>query len=312
VIALSHAIVMPGFVPGIHEIRDKDVDGRDKPAMTKKRNNKHSASGHIRVGIGGWSYAPWRGVFYPKGLKQADELSFATSKLTSIEINATHYRLQNPKSFRIWAATAPDGFVFSVKGPRLVTQQKVLGETGNFIARFFKSGLAELGDKLGPVLWQFAPFKRFDENDLGRFLDLLPRELDGRKLNHVVEVRHASFNTPRFVELARETGVTIAYVDAESWPSIADLTGDVIYARLQKGDDTLPAAYKPKDLDKWTERAKVWAKGSAPTDLPLVDAEHQAQPKPRDVFVYFIHEGKLRAPAAAMALIERLNAGAAA
>ena len=208
--------------------------------MTKKRNDKQSASGHIRVGIGGWSYAPWRGVFYPKGLKQADELSLATSKLTSIEINATHYRLQSPKSFRIWAATAPDGFVFSVKGPRLVTQQKALAETGSFIEPLRQvQGLAELGDKLGPVLWQFAPFKRFDENDLGKFLDLLPRELDGRKINHVVEVRHESFNTPRFVELARETGVTIAYVDAESWPSIADLTGDVVYARLQKGDDTL-------------------------------------------------------------------------
>ena len=311
-IALYHDIVMSGLVPGIHEFATKKWMAGTSPAMTKKRNDKQSASGHIRIGIGGWSYAPWRGVFYPKGLKQVDELSFATSKLTSIEINATHYRLQNPKSFHIWAATAPDGFVFSVKGPRLVTQQKELAETGNFISRFFKSGLTELGDKLGPVLWQFAPFKRFDENDLGKFLDLLPRELDGRKINHVIEVRHESFNTPRFVELARETGVTIAYVDAESWPSIADLTGDVIYARLQKGDDTLPAAYKPKDLDKWTERAKVWAKGSAPSDLPLVDAERQAQPKPREVFIYFIHEGKLRAPAAAMALIERLNSGAAA
>jgi uncharacterized protein YecE (DUF72 family) len=281
-------------------------------AQGEQQSKSKPTAGQIRVGIGGWSYAPWRGVFYPKGLKQADELAYATSKLTSIEINATHYRLQNPKSFRIWAATAPDGFVFSVKGPRLVTQQKVLAETGNFVTRFFKSGLAELGEKLGPVLWQFAPFKRFDENDFGKFLDLLPRELDGHKLNHVVEVRHESFSTPRFVELARETGVTIAYVDAESWPSIADLTGDVIYARLQKGDDTLPAAYKPKDLDKWTERAKVWAKGSAPTDLPLVDVQHQAQPKPRDVFIYFIHEGKLRAPTAAMALIERLNSGAAA
>ncbi len=202
-------------------------------------------SGHIRVGIGGWSYAPWRGVFYPKGLKQADELSYATSKLTSIEINATHYRLQSPKSFRIWGATAPDGFVFSVKGPRLVTQQKVLAETGNFITRFFKSGLAELGDRLGPILWQFAPFKRFDDDDFGRFLDLLPHELDGQKLNHVVEVRHASFAIPRFAELARDAGVAIAYVDAEGWPNIANLTGDVVYARLQRGDDALAAAYAP-------------------------------------------------------------------
>jgi uncharacterized protein YecE (DUF72 family) len=277
-------------------------------AMTKKKSDNKNAGGQIRVGIGGWSYAPWRGVFYPKGLKQAGELAYATSKLTSIEINSTHYRLQSAKNFKSWAATAPAGFVFSVKGPRLVTQQKVLAETGNFIKRFFASGLAELDDKLGPVLWQFAPFKRFDAEDFGRFFDLLPGDLDGRKLNHVVEVRHASFRTPRFVELARDTGTAIAYVDAESWPSMADVTGDVIYARLQRGDDSLPAAYKPKDLGEWADRAKLWAAGDAPTDLALVHAEHRSEAKPRDVFIYFIHEGKLRAPAAAMALIERLCA----
>ena len=266
-----------------------------------------ASSGSIRVGIGGWSYAPWRGVFYPKGLKQADELSYATSKLTSIEINATHYRLQSPKSFRIWGATAPDGFVFSVKGPRIVAQQKVLSETGSFITRFFKSGLAELGDRLGPILWQFAPFKRFDEDDFGKFLDLLPRELDGGKLNHVVEVRHASFSTPRFTELARDCGVTIAYVDAEGWPNIADLTGDVVYARLQRGDDALAAAYAHSELDAWAGRAKTWAKGNPPADLPLLAETGASKPHPRDVYIYFIHEGKLRAPAAAMALIDRLG-----
>ena len=281
-------------------------------AKPKQSPKSSAASGRIRVGIGGWSYAPWRGAFYPKGLKQADELSYATSKLTSIEINATHYRLQSPKSFRIWGATAPDGFVFSVKGPGLVTQQKLLAETGNFITRFFKSGLAELGPKLGPILWQFAPFKRFDEDDFGKFLDLLPHELYGQKLNHVVEGRHASFATPRFVELARDAGVTIAYVDAEGWPNIADLTGEVVYARLQRGDDALAAAYPPGELDAWAGRAKTWAKGSAPDDLPLL-AEYgsseygSSKPRPRDVFIYFIHEGKLRAPAAAMALIERLG-----
>ena len=274
-------------------------------AKPKQSSKSRAASGRIRVGVGGWSYAPWRGVFYPKGLKQADELCYATSKLTSIEINATHYRLQSPKSFRIWGATAPDGFVFSVKGPRLVTQQKALAETGRFVERFVNSGLAELGDKLGPILWQFAPFKRFDEEDFGKFLDLLPRDLDGRKLNHVVEVRHASFNTQRFIELARNSGVAIVYVDAEGWPSIADLTGDVVYARLQRGDDALAAAYPPGELDAWAGRAKTWAKGQAPDDLPLL-APADASKAARDVFIYFIHEGKLRAPAAAMALIERL------
>ena len=274
--------------------------------MAQRRQESKTKGGTIRVGVGGWSYAPWRGVFYPKGLKQADELSYATSKLTSIEINATHYRLQSPKSFRVWGATAPDGFVFSVKGPRLVTQQKVLAETGRFIERFVSSGLAELGDKLGPILWQFAPFKRFDGEDFGKFLDLLPPELDGQKLDHVVEVRHASFNTPDFVKLARDAGVSIAYVDAENWPSIADVTGGVIYARLQRGDDALATAYPPGELDAWAGRAKTWAQGKAPGDLPRADAASAPKPVARDVFIYFIHEGKLRAPAAAVALIERL------
>ena len=242
-----------------------------------------------------------------RALKQADELAYAASHLTTIEINATHYRLQSPASFRKWAAAAPDGFVFSVKGPRLVTQQKLLAETGNFIKRFLASGLAELGDKLGPVLWQFAPFKKFDADDFARFLDHLPRDLDGLKLNHVIEARHASFATPEFVKLMRDTGTSVAFTDAESWPSIADITGDVVYARLQRGDDTLEAAYPPKALDAWAERAKLWAKGGVPQDLSLVDTARTHATKPRDTFIYFIHEGKLRAPAAAMALIERLD-----
>ncbi|MGV1013836.1 MAG: DUF72 domain-containing protein [Methyloceanibacter sp.] len=263
-------------------------------------------TGRIHVGVGGWLYAPWRGVFYPKGLKQADELAYAANQLTSIEINATHYRLQSPQSFRKWAGTVPDGFVFSVKGPRLVTNQKVLAETGDFVRRFIDSGLAELGDRLGPVLWQFPPFKKFDRDDFAKFLALLPQKLNEQKLNHVVEVRHASFHTPDFVTLLREHGVGAVYTDAETWPNIADITGEVVYARLQKGDDTLETAYPLSELDAWAARAKIWAQGSIPRELPLVDAMHQAKPAPRNVFIYFIHEGKLRAPAAAMALIEQL------
>jgi uncharacterized protein YecE (DUF72 family) len=274
--------------------------------MTKLRKQT-PPSGRIRVGIGGWTYAPWRGVFYPKGLPQAQELNYAAAHLTSIEINATHYRLQSPKSFRKWAEAAPDSFMFSVKGPRLVTNQKVLAEAGSFVKRFLASGLAELGDKLGPVLWQFAPFKRFDESDFAKFLEYLPSELDGRKLNHVVEARHESFRNPAFIRLLRDNGVTAAYAESESYPAIADLTGEVVYARLQKGVDTIETGYKPKDLDKWAERARLWAQGDAPGDLPLVDTTQQAETRPRDVFLYFIHEGKIRAPAAAMALIERLG-----
>jgi uncharacterized protein YecE (DUF72 family) len=275
-------------------------------ARSQQAAKSTARSGHIRVGIGGWIYAPWRGTFYPKGLKQADELAYAASHLTSIEINATHYRLQSPASFRKWAAATPDGFKFSVKGPRLVTQQKVLADTGNFIKRFFASGLAELGDKLGPLLWQFVPFKRFDNEDLARFLDHLPRELNGQTVNHVIEARHASFGTPEFIALLRESGVGVVFTEAEDFPSIADLTSDVVYARLQRGNDKLPAAYPPEQLDQWGKRAHLWAEGGAPDDLPLVDKTHKPETKPRDVFIYFIHEGKLRAPAAAMALIERL------
>jgi uncharacterized protein YecE (DUF72 family) len=262
-------------------------------------------SGIVRAGIGGWVFPPWRGTFYPKGLKQADELKFAAQHLTTIEINATHYRLQSAASFRKWADTAPNGFVFSVKGPRLVTQQKVLAATGKFVERFIGSGLGELGDKLGPIVWQFAPFKKFDEADFAKFLALLPNELDGRKLNHVVEVRNKSFATSRFIEMLRDADAGPVYTDAETWPQLADLSGDVVYARLQKGDDTLAAAYPASDLDLWSERAKAWAKGKPPPDLPLL-ASTEPKAKPRDVFVYFIHEGKLKAPQAAMALIERL------
>jgi uncharacterized protein YecE (DUF72 family) len=271
-----------------------------------RMSGKKAGSGRVYVGVGGWLYPPWRGVFYPKGLKQADELSFAASKLTSIEINATHYRLQSPTSFRKWADATPPGFKFSVKGPRLVTNAKALAETGNFIQRFIASGLSELGDKLGPILWQFPPFKRFDADDLSKFLDLLPREIGGLNLNHVIEARHASFATPDFVKLLRDAGVSAVYTDAESWPNIPDTTGDVVYARLQRGDDRLETAYPSAELDAWVTRAKQWAEGRMPNDLPPIDAEHKPAAKPRDVFVYFIHEGKLRAPAAGMALIERL------
>ena len=262
--------------------------------------------GAIRAGMGGWLYAPWRGVFYPKGLRQADELAYAASHVTTIEINATHYRLQSPQSFRKWADTAPDGFVFSVKGPRLVTQQKVLAETGNFIERFIGSGLIELGDKLGPILWQFAPFKKFDEADFAKFLEHLSETLDGRRLHHVVEVRHSSFQNQVFIRLLRDHGVSAVFVDAEDFPSMADVTSEVVYARLQRGDDAIETGYPPTALDQWVARARLWAGGEHPEDLPLVDAAHKPANKPRDVFIYFIHEGKLRAPAAAMAFIERL------
>ena len=266
-----------------------------------------SRQGAIRVGIGGWNFPPWRGVFYPKGLAQAKELAYAGEHLTAIEINATYYGSQKPESFRRWASQVPDGFVFSVKASRFATNRTVLREAGDSIKRFVNSGIAELGDRLGPLLWQFAPFKKFDPADFGGFLELLPETLDGKKLRHVVEVRHDSFRSPEFVALIRKFGIAVVYAEHAKYPGIPDVTADFVYARLQKGQDDIPTAYPPKALDEWTERARTWAAGSAPDDLERVDAAHKLAKQPRDVFVYFIHEGKVRAPAAAMALIERLT-----
>jgi uncharacterized protein YecE (DUF72 family) len=265
-----------------------------------------TSTGKIYVGIGGWTYAPWRGVFYPKGLPHAKELSYASERLTSIEVNGTFYSTMKPASFRKWASEAPDGFVFSLKGPRYAVNRRVLKEAGDSINRFLDSGITELGPKLGPLLWQFAPTKKFDAADFGGFLDLLPKSLDGHRLRHVVEVRNDSFKTPEFIALCRKANVAICYAEHETYAEIADITGDFVYARLQKGDEKLKSGYPGKALHAWAARAKTWAKGGAPADLPRVDKK--AAPKqPRDTFLYFIHEAKVRAPAAAMALIERVK-----
>ena len=263
-------------------------------------------TGNIYCGIGGWTYEPWRGVFYPKGLPHAQELKYAGEHLTAIEVNGTFYRTQNAKTFRSWASQVPDGFVFSIKGVRYVVNRRVLAEAGDSLKRFLDSGVTELGDKLGPLLWQFAPFKKFDEADFGKFLELLPATFDGRPLRHVVEVRNDSFKTPAFIKLLREFNVAVVFAEHETYPAIADVTSDFVYCRLQKGDDKLKQGYAPKALDAWAKRAEAWAKGGEPKDLARVDKK-PAPKKPRDVFMYFIHEAKVRAPAAAMALMERVK-----
>ncbi|HZT25296.1 MAG TPA: DUF72 domain-containing protein [Pseudolabrys sp.] len=264
------------------------------------------ANGNIYCGIGGWTYEPWRGVFYPKGLPHARELEYAAQQLTAIEINGTFYRTQTPATFRKWASEVPDGFMFSVKGPRYAVNRRVLAEAGNSIKRFLDSGVTELGVHLGPLLWQFTPWKKFDEVDFGKFLELLPQKFDGRALRHVVEVRNDSFKTPAFIALLRKFGVACVYAEHDTYTEIADITADFVYARLQKGEEKLRTGYPPKALDNWAKRARRWAEGGEPSDLPKVDNK-TAPKKPRDVFVYFIHEAKVRAPAAAMALIERLQ-----
>jgi uncharacterized protein YecE (DUF72 family) len=263
--------------------------------------------GKIRVGVGGWTFEPWRGVFYPKGLPHARELQYASQHLTTIEINGTFYSTQKPATFTRWRDETPEGFVFSVKGVRYAVNRRVLAEAGDSLKRFFDSGVTELGSRLGPILWQFAPTKKFDEADFGRFLELLPAQFDGVPLRHVVEPRPPSFCTPAFIALLRQFSIPPVFAEHATYPGIPDPVGDFLYLRLQKGKDDIKTGYPPKALDQWGERAKAWAAGGAPKDLALVDAKSKAKVQPRDVFVYFIHEGKVRAPAAAMALIERVG-----
>jgi len=272
--------------------------------MTPKTTAK---SGAIRIGIGGWTFEPWRGTFYPKGLPHAKELTYAAERLTSIEVNGTFYRTQTPATFRKWASEVRPGFMFSIKGPRFAVNRRVLKEAGDSIKRFLSSGVSELGERLGPLLWQFAPTKKFDPADFGGFLELLPQKFDGRALRHVIEVRHDSFRTVEFLALLRQFNFPVVFTDHAKYPNIADLTGDFVYARLQRGQDTVPTAYPPKDIAAWAGRLQSWAQGGAPDDLPRVEAAKRPQAAPRDVFAYVIHEGKVRAPAGAMALIERLQ-----
>jgi uncharacterized protein YecE (DUF72 family) len=262
--------------------------------------------GRVYVGVGGWTYAPWRGLFFPKGLAHAQELHYASRRLTSIEVNGTFYRTQKPATYRKWAAETPDGFVFSLKGPRFAVNRRVLAEAGDSIERFMDSGVTELGDRLGPLLWQFAPYKKFDEADFGKFLERLPANFAGRRIRHVVEVRHDSFRTPAFVALLRKFSIPVVFSEHATYPAIADLVGDFVYARLQKGKDSIKTGYPSEALDRWAQRCRTWTRGGAPADLPYVE-RNTAKKEPRDAFVYFIHEGKKRAPAAAMELIGRLE-----
>jgi uncharacterized protein YecE (DUF72 family) len=260
----------------------------------------------IKIGIGGWVFEPWRGVFYPSGLPQARELGFAGEKLTAIEVNGTYYGTQKPATFRKWAGDVPDGFVFALKAPRFATNRRVLAEAGPSIEKFVESGISELGKKLGPILWQFMPTKKFDPDDFSAFLDLLPKEADGHRLRHAVEVRHESFVTPAFIDMVRGRGVAVVYARSDTYPEIADPTADFVYARLQSTREDETTGYSPSELDTWAGRVRIWAKGGTPADLPLLGAKPKEQA--RDCFVFFISGAKVHNPAAAMALIGRLGA----
>jgi len=260
----------------------------------------------IRVGIGGWVFPPWRGVFYPPGLAQSRELAHASRQVTSIEINGTFYGAQKPTSFRKWHAETPEDFVFSVKGPRYATHRRELGEAGSSVERFFASGVLELREKLGPILWQFPPTTMFDERNFVAFVELLPGAIDGRAIRHVLEVRHPSFASPAFIDLLRRKGAALAFVDDKSRPAIHDLTADFVYARLRRSETDEPTGYPRAALDAWVKRFRAWAEGGEPADSTRVHPD-RAKAAARDCFVYFINGAKIRAPAAATAFLERLS-----
>jgi uncharacterized protein YecE (DUF72 family) len=245
----------------------------------------------IRIGIGGWVYPPWRGTFYPPGLPQKNELAHASRRVTAIEINGTFYGSQKPASFRRWHDETPEDFVFSLKGPRYTTHRSDLSTAGSSIERFFASGVLELRDKLGPILWQFAPRMPFDEAGFASFLELLPRSIDNRAIRHVVEVRHRSFLSSSFTELLRQHGVAVALVDDANLPAFEELTADFAYFRLRRCAENEPAGYPHGELDNWAAR--------------LLQLSAQTV---QDCFLYFINGAKVRAPAAAEALLQRIAA----
>ena len=261
-------------------------------------------AGKIRVGVGGWDYDPWRQTFYPPGMPKGKQLEHAGSKLSAIEVNATYYKLQKPELFERWGKTVPDGFKFTIKASRFCTNRKLLGEGGEGVARFCAQGFVELGDKLGPILWQFMGTKQFDPDDFQAFLDLLPTSQDGVRLRHAVEPRHESFQTPEFVAMARAAGVAIVFADADDYPCIADLSGDFVYARLQRSIADEATGYDAASLDRWADTARAWSRGESPPGFPYV-ADPPPQ-QPRETYVFFISGAKERNPAAAMALMERL------
>ena len=264
--------------------------------------------GAIHIGVGGWDFDPWRGTFYPPGLARAKQLEYAGRHLNATEINATFYKLQNPDLFARWEKMVPEGFKFAIKASRFCTNRKNLGDAAEAIGRFCAQGFTELGDKLGPINWQLASTKRFDPEEISGFLGLLPTRQDGIGLRHALEVRHESFCCREFVALARGAGVAVIVADSDQYPQIADPTADFVYARLQRTRDEERQGYSSRELDRWAEVSRGWARGESPEGLEYVGNGRAAgTPSPRDVFAFVISGAKVRNPAAAEALIARLK-----
>lgn len=277
------------------------------PAITDEWSGTSTpATEGIRVGIGGWIHAPWRNNFYPAGLPQRRELEYASRRLSAIEVNSTYYGAQKPATYAKWAAETPDGFVFSLKAPMRIMQSRVLARTRTQIEDFL-GGIAALGDRLGPVVWQFEG-TRLDREDFTAFLDLLPSGVDGRRLRHVLDVRDSGFVDARFVALMRERGLATVFTDSRDYPSFSDVTADFVYARLMRSRSEIDSGYSVEELRRWAARARLWAHGREPDDLPRITHDNTPPSPQREVFVFFIGAAKERNPAAARALIELLRA----
>jgi uncharacterized protein YecE (DUF72 family) len=260
----------------------------------------------IRVGVGGWTFEPWRDNFYPKGLPASRELEYASRKLTAIEVNGTYYSTQKPATFAKWRDETPDGFVFSLKANRFATNRRVLAEAGESVQRFVDSGLVELGPKLGPIVWQFAPTKRFDAADFEAFLKLLPSAVGGLPLRHVLDVRHDTFRCAEYLALARRHRAATVFTDSDDYPSFADVTGDFVYVRAMRTDASLPQGCTPQALAQIAACCEAWRGGGEPGALPRIEPVPAATAA-RDVFLFFISGAKEKAPAAAVGVIERLG-----
>jgi uncharacterized protein YecE (DUF72 family) len=289
-----------------------------------------AATGTVRIGISGWRYPPWRGIFYPPKLPQKRELAYAANIFRSIEINGTFYSLQRPEYFEAWAAETPDDFVFSVKGPRFITHIKRLKDVKVPLANFLASGVLRLGPKFGPILWQFPPNFRFEPKKLETFLKMLPHDTEAaaalarrhdkrlsgrsalktdakRQLRHAIEVRHNSFVTPAFVQLLRKYDVALVCADAVEWPRLMDLTSDFVYCRLHGSEQLYASGYDQEALDRWAARVACWAQGKIPADAEQIIKGGPSETQPRDVFVYFDNDTKVRAPFDAQGFMARIS-----
>jgi uncharacterized protein YecE (DUF72 family) len=288
------------------------------------------STGIIRIGISGWTYRPWRGVFYPQGLAHKRELAFAATRFAAIEINGTFYSLQRPESFARWRDETPADFVFAVKGSRYITHMLKLRNIETPLANFLASGLLRLGPKLGPILWQFPPRMRFNPEVFEPLLAMLPRttadavklarrhdsRLEGRawlesdgemRLRHAVEIRHDSFRSPEFIELLRRYDTALVCADTVEWPLLMDLTADFVYCRLHGSEQLYVSGYDDDALDVWAARIRAWAKGREPKDAKRAAGPAKPRRQGRDVYVFFDNDAKVRAPADAAALARKLG-----